>query len=157
MFRYYVFGHCPSSCCYIDWAQLSRLFCHAVPEYIVPVISGKCSNGAHCTLSCLLCQVMESLYGNGESAAEFSQRGDATQPDFSPEELCILKTVFLEVEKAIDDIPVESGGSTFDGGFIVELLAKAQVCGEIKILNGWQSPPIHQLLCKAIFGNYFSL
>jgi hypothetical protein len=82
---------------------------------------------------------MESLYGNRESAAEFSQSGDGTKPDFSPEELCILKTMFLEVEKAIDDIPVESDGSTFDGGFIVDLLAKAQVCYEIKILSrGWQ-------------------
>jgi hypothetical protein len=76
---------------------------------------------------------MESLYENRQPAAEFSQNRDATQPDFSPEELCILKTMFLEMEKAIDDIPVESGGSTFDGAFIIDLLAKADVCNEIKI------------------------
>jgi hypothetical protein len=71
---------------------------------------------------------MENLYENRESAAEFSHSGDATKPDFSPEELCILKTMFLELEKVIDDMPVESDGSTFHGGFIVELLAKAEVC-----------------------------
>jgi hypothetical protein len=71
---------------------------------------------------------MENLYENRESATEFSQSGDAAKPDFSPEELCILKTMFLELEKAIDDMQVESDGSTFDGGFIVELLAKAEVC-----------------------------
>jgi hypothetical protein len=70
---------------------------------------------------------MKNLYENRENAAEFSQTGDATQPDFSPEDLCILKTMFLELEKAIDDMPVESDGSTFHGGFIVELLAKAEV------------------------------
>ena len=76
----------------------------------------------------LLCKVMENLYENRETATEFSQTGDATKPDFSPEELCILKTMFLELEKAIDDMPVKSDGSTFHGGFIVELLAKAEVC-----------------------------
>lgn len=76
----------------------------------------------------LLCKVMENLYENRETATEFSQTGDSTKPDFSPEELCILKTMFLELEKAIDDMPVESDGSTFHGGFIVELLAKAEVC-----------------------------
>jgi len=76
----------------------------------------------------LLCKVMENLYENRETATEFSQTGDATKSDFSPEELCILKTMFLELEKAIDDMPVQSDGSTFHGGFIVELLAKAEVC-----------------------------
>ncbi|KDR13998.1 Regulator of telomere elongation helicase 1-like protein [Zootermopsis nevadensis] len=75
-------------------------------------------------------QVMENLYENRESAAEFSQIGDTTKPDFSAEELCILKTMFLELEKAIDDIPVESGGSTFYGSFIIDLLAKAGVTYE---------------------------
>jgi hypothetical protein len=70
---------------------------------------------------------MENVYENRENTTEFSQTGDGTQPDFSPEELCILKTMFLELEKAIDDMPVESDGSTFHGGFIVELLAKAEV------------------------------
>jgi hypothetical protein len=82
---------------------------------------------AYCTVSDLFCQVMETLYANRDTAAEFTQSGDATKPDFSPEELCILKTMFLEMERAIDDIPVESNGSTFDGSFIIDLLAKAQV------------------------------
>jgi regulator of telomere elongation helicase 1 len=77
---------------------------------------------------------MENLYQNSESTAEFSQNGDTTRPDFSAEELCILKTMFLELEKAIDDIPVESGGSTFHGSFILDLLAKAEVYNEIKVL-----------------------
>jgi hypothetical protein len=85
---------------------------------------------------------MESLYANGESAADFPQSGDATKPDFSPEELCILKTMFLEMEKAIDDIPVESGGSTFDGSFIVELLAKAQVDSSTRL---FQITEIHSI------------
>jgi regulator of telomere elongation helicase 1 len=89
---------------------------------------------------------MESLYETRESAAEFSQNGDTTRPDFSAEELCILKTMFLELEKAVDDIPVESGGSTFHGSFIIDILAKAEVCNEIKVLNNWKYPPIHPLL-----------
>jgi regulator of telomere elongation helicase 1 len=89
---------------------------------------------------------MENVYENKESAAEFLQNGDTTRPDFSAEELCILKTVFLELEKAIDDIPVESGGSTFHGSFIIDLLAKAEVCNGIKVLNKWKNPPIHRLL-----------
>jgi hypothetical protein len=41
-------------------------------------------------------QVMENLlYENRGSVAEFSQIGDITRPDFSAEELCILKTMLL--------------------------------------------------------------
>jgi len=89
---------------------------------------------------------MENLYQNSESTAEFSQNGDTTRPDFSAEELCILKTMFLELEKAIDDIPVESGGSTFHGSFILDLLAKAEVYNEIKVLINWKNLSIHLLL-----------
>jgi hypothetical protein len=91
-------------------------------------------------------QVMENLYENRDSVAEFSQIGDTTRPDFSAEELCILKTMFLELEKAIDDIPVESGGSTFHGSFIIDLLAKAEVCYGMKVLSNWENRLVHLLL-----------
>ncbi|XP_063237440.1 regulator of telomere elongation helicase 1 homolog isoform X1 [Bacillus rossius redtenbacheri] len=47
--------------------------------------------------------------------------------DFSPDDLCIMKTMFLEVEKAIDDITVAGDGSTYPGSFMFDLLGKVEL------------------------------
>ncbi|XP_019699354.1 regulator of telomere elongation helicase 1 homolog isoform X2 [Harpegnathos saltator] len=51
------------------------------------------------------------------------------QKDFTAEDLCILKAMFLELEKAIDSIELKNRneGDTLPGGFIFELLEKAQL------------------------------
>lgn len=51
------------------------------------------------------------------------------QKDFTAEDLCILKAMFLELEKAIDSIELKnrSEGDTFPSGFIFELLEKIEV------------------------------
>lgn len=51
------------------------------------------------------------------------------QKDFTAEDLCILKAMFLELEKAIDSIELKNRneGDTLPGGFIFELLEKAEV------------------------------
>lgn len=51
------------------------------------------------------------------------------QKDFTAEDLYILKTMFLELEKAIDSIELKNRneGDTFPGGFIFELLEKVEV------------------------------
>lgn len=55
------------------------------------------------------------------------------QKDFTADDLCILKAMFLELEKAVDSIELKnhSEGDTFPGGFIFELLEKV----EVKIFN----------------------
>ncbi|XP_045785549.1 regulator of telomere elongation helicase 1 homolog [Maniola jurtina] len=53
---------------------------------------------------------------------------DTNQPkDFTCDDLCILKEMMLTLEKAIDEINVGTEGITFPGGFIFELLAKAEI------------------------------
>lgn len=50
-------------------------------------------------------------------------------PDFTVEDLTLLKEIFLTLEKAIDEIQIKTpnGGDTFQGGFIFGLLEKANV------------------------------
>lgn len=48
--------------------------------------------------------------------------------DFSLEDLCILKTIFLELEKALDAVKISGpDGQTFPGEFMLQLLAKAEL------------------------------
>lgn len=72
--------------------------------------------------------VMEDISKDLERENDFST-DESAQKDFTPEDLCILKTMFLALEKAIDNIqlskPME--GETFPGGFIFELLGKAEL------------------------------
>lgn len=53
----------------------------------------------------------------------------ATTPkDFSLDDLCLLKTMFLELEKAMDAIPISKPeGDTLPGEFMLELLSKADL------------------------------
>lgn len=69
--------------------------------------------------------VMRSFSENPE---ELDTTVDNPQPkDFTCEDLCVLKEMMLALEKAIDEINVGSEGSTFPGGYIFELLAKAEI------------------------------
>ncbi|XP_012535428.1 regulator of telomere elongation helicase 1 homolog isoform X2 [Monomorium pharaonis] len=54
---------------------------------------------------------------------------NTVQKDFTAEDLCILKAMFLELEKAIDSIELKNRneGDTFPGGFIFELLEKVEL------------------------------
>ena len=74
--------------------------------------------------------VMEDMASDIEQQNDFSMESSTnTQKDFTAEDLCILKTMFLELEKAIDAIEILKcdEGDTLPGGYIFELLGKAQV------------------------------
>ncbi|GLH00003.1 Regulator of telomere elongation helicase 1 homolog [Gryllus bimaculatus] len=68
-------------------------------------------------------QVMKNLVERQESG--FSLIDDESQPpDFTADDLTLLKILFLELEKAVDDLPP---GSTYPGNFMFELLQKADL------------------------------
>lgn len=60
---------------------------------------------------------------------EQSSFGEINLPkDFTSEELIYLKTIFMIIEKAIDEIVlVDKKSQTFPGSFIFKILEKAQV------------------------------
>lgn len=50
--------------------------------------------------------------------------------DFSPEELCTLKQMLLDFEKALDAIPLSNSnpeGTHFEGSYIYQIFKKAEV------------------------------
>ncbi|XP_026329662.1 regulator of telomere elongation helicase 1 homolog [Hyposmocoma kahamanoa] len=70
--------------------------------------------------------VMRSFSENSEELMDSGV--DNNQPkDFTADDLCILKEMMLALEKAIDEIEISKDGSTFPGGFIFELLGKAEI------------------------------
>ncbi|XP_038215340.1 regulator of telomere elongation helicase 1 homolog [Zerene cesonia] len=70
--------------------------------------------------------IMRSFAEGGEENLDSTV--DANQPkDFTCEDLCVLKEIMLALEKAVDEIEVGTDGSTYPGGFIFELLAKAEI------------------------------
>ncbi|XP_011338584.1 regulator of telomere elongation helicase 1 homolog isoform X2 [Ooceraea biroi] len=71
--------------------------------------------------------VMQDVSKDDDLQNDFSS--DTVQKDFTAEDLCILKTMFLELEKAIDSIELKNRaeGDTFPGGYIFELLEKAEL------------------------------
>ncbi|KAK1124462.1 hypothetical protein K0M31_006814 [Melipona bicolor] len=74
--------------------------------------------------------VMEDMASDIEEQNDFSMESSTnTQKDFTAEDLCVLKTMFLELEKAIDAIEIlkHDEGDTLPGGYIFELLGKAQL------------------------------
>nr|CAD7426803.1 unnamed protein product [Timema monikensis] len=72
-------------------------------------------------------QVMADILEKGKNGPDFSG-GDSSGPkDFTPNDLCLLKIMFLELEKAIDSIFVGPEGSTYPGSYIFEILEKAEV------------------------------
>lgn len=74
--------------------------------------------------------VMEDMAKDIEQQNNFlMENSENVQKDFTADDLCILKAMFLELEKAIDAISIvkRDEGDTFPGGYIFELLGKAQV------------------------------
>lgn len=73
--------------------------------------------------------VMEDMANDVEQNDFVIENSGNVQKDFSADDLCILKAMFLELEKAIDSIKVVkcNEGDTHPGGYIFELLEKAQV------------------------------
>ncbi|XP_049866714.1 regulator of telomere elongation helicase 1 homolog [Pectinophora gossypiella] len=70
--------------------------------------------------------IMRSFSENSEEQMDASL--DNNQPkDFTCEDLCVLKEMMLALEKAIDEIEVGKEGSTYPGGYIFELLSKAEI------------------------------
>ncbi|CAH2241029.1 jg4099 [Pararge aegeria aegeria] len=70
--------------------------------------------------------VMKSFVEGAEDQMDATM--DANQPkDFTCDDLCILKEMMLALEKAIDEINIGTEGTTYPGGFIFELLAKAEI------------------------------
>lgn len=74
--------------------------------------------------------VMEDMANDVERQNDFlMETSENVQKDFTADDLCILKAMFLELEKAIDSIKIvkRDEGDTLSGGYIFELLEKAQV------------------------------
>ncbi|XP_076181321.1 regulator of telomere elongation helicase 1 isoform X2 [Ptiloglossa arizonensis] len=73
--------------------------------------------------------VMEDMANDVEQNDFVIENSGNVQKDFSADDLCILKAMFLELEKAIDSIKVVkcNEGDTHPGGYIFELLEKAQL------------------------------
>lgn len=55
--------------------------------------------------------------------------------DFNVEELAMLKTIFLAIEKAIDDLELQGQSKTFPGSYIFRILDKADVSISTKLLK----------------------
>lgn len=56
-------------------------------------------------------------------------------PDFTADDLALLKEMLLSLEKAVDEINLPNlsiGGETFTGGYIFSLLEKANVSSGLK-------------------------
>lgn len=65
----------------------------------------------------------------GETTSEdLDMTVEGAQPkDFTCDDLCILKEIMLALEKAIDEIKIGAEGTTYPGGYIFELLGKAEI------------------------------
>lgn len=74
-------------------------------------------------------QVMKKNHENTESEYVAANSSQGMADDFSPDDLYTLKALFLELEKAIDTITVPAGGAgaMFPGGYMFELLGKADI------------------------------
>ncbi|XP_076299297.1 regulator of telomere elongation helicase 1 isoform X2 [Lasioglossum baleicum] len=73
--------------------------------------------------------VMEDMAKNVEETDFSMENSGNVQKDFTADDLCILKAMFLELEKAIDAIKIvrRDEGDTHPGGYIFELFEKAQI------------------------------
>ncbi|XP_066585710.1 regulator of telomere elongation helicase 1 homolog [Prorops nasuta] len=73
--------------------------------------------------------VMKGMVNNSEEQNDFLSENQNLQKDFTSEDLCILKVMFLELEKTIDAIVIKNSdqGETFPGAYIFELLEKAEL------------------------------
>jgi regulator of telomere elongation helicase 1 len=68
--------------------------------------------------------VMKIINENNEI---FTGGDDDAKKDFTLEDLALLKEMMLSFEKAVDELEINFGEATFDGGFIFQLLQKANI------------------------------
>nr|XP_033320828.1 regulator of telomere elongation helicase 1 homolog [Megalopta genalis]XP_033320829.1 regulator of telomere elongation helicase 1 homolog [Megalopta genalis]XP_033320830.1 regulator of telomere elongation helicase 1 homolog [Megalopta genalis] len=80
--------------------------------------------------------VMEDLANSTQENDFTVENSGNVQKDFTADDLCILKAMFLELENAIDDIKIvkRDEGDTYPGSYIFELLGKAQITHGKEIL-----------------------
>jgi regulator of telomere elongation helicase 1 len=84
--------------------------------------------GVYILLAFFLLQVMKKFRENSDNDGIMDILSPSTPKDFSLDDLCILKAMFLELEKAIDAIPITSPeGNTLPGEFMLDILAKADL------------------------------
>lgn len=72
---------------------------------------------------------MKQLYD--EKQTDFSQEPIQLRPrEFSDDDICVLKALFLEIEKVIDGIELNSGTNDkkMEGTYVLRLLQNADVC-----------------------------
>lgn len=72
---------------------------------------------------------MKQLYD--EKQTDFSQEPIQLRPrEFSDDDICVLKALFLEIEKVIDGIELNSGTNDkkMEGTYVFRLLQNADVC-----------------------------
>ncbi|KAG8237360.1 hypothetical protein J437_LFUL017594 [Ladona fulva] len=85
-------------------------------------------------------KVMKEFGDLTEMSAQVFNSGEDNLKDFTMEELCILKTLFLKLEDAVDSISVKESqnndmtGETFPGSFMVDLLAKVGITNDKKLI-----------------------
>lgn len=89
-------------------------------------------NGFECLnmFSMFIQQVLNKLVNSDGSLAQIGadmENNDA--PDFTVDDLTLLKEIFLALEKTVDEVnlPNAMAGETFTGGYIFSLLEKANV------------------------------
>lgn len=67
---------------------------------------------------------------NGSLPLAMNEQGEDVR-DFTVDDLVLLKDILLNLEKAIDEIVIRNtlmgSGETFEGGYIFQLLEKANV------------------------------
>ncbi|KAJ8725360.1 hypothetical protein PYW08_003543 [Mythimna loreyi] len=71
--------------------------------------------------------VMKSFSETAGNEDQMDMTVDTQPKDFTCDDLCVLKEMMLALEKAIDEISVGNEGSTYPGGYIFELLSKAEI------------------------------
>lgn len=75
----------------------------------------------------------------GSLPLSFDAGGGAEEAkDFTVDDLVLLKEILLNLETAIDNIPMQSSlaghGETFEGVYMFDLLAKVNVCALLFVL-----------------------
>lgn len=79
--------------------------------------------------------ILVPMMENGGPDSFSMDAGNDEEKAFSVDDLVLLKEIFLNLEKTVDEIPVKNSlpgsGETFDGSYIFTLLEKANVRTEI--------------------------
>ncbi|XP_031629001.1 regulator of telomere elongation helicase 1 homolog [Contarinia nasturtii] len=73
--------------------------------------------------------ILNKMVNNDGSLAQIGSGMEENAPDFTVDDLTLLKEIFLNLEKTVDEIklPNALNGETFTGGYIFSLLEKANI------------------------------